>query len=120
MHKLTNWTARRSGPRMVVHGTDENGQSTKVQAIEVRGPNPGMVLAPSSTVAIDPDGNSIELVGPALTEDDKVKRIGNAVTKLETELIDKGQLRESQALIAGFAALPPASMATLYDILVTA
>lgn len=117
MHKLTNWTARRSGAQVTVHGTNEAGERVKLSAIEVRGPNDGMVLAPRSTVAIQPDGTPVKLVGPELSADAKVKRVGGAVVKLEAELIAEGKTAQASALVAAFAKLPRESMVTLYDLL---
>jgi hypothetical protein len=35
MHKtLTNWQARRAGPRITVTGTDENGEKVKITGID--------------------------------------------------------------------------------------
>lgn len=52
-----------------------------------------------------------------MTEDQKMKAIGSAVTQLERELIDEGRSYEAGKLVSAFAALPSASMARLYNIL---
>ena len=52
-----------------------------------------------------------------MTEQDKVQRLGRAVTQLERELIDEGKSHEAGKLVSAFASLPPASMARLHDIL---
>lgn len=52
-----------------------------------------------------------------MTQDEKAKRVGRAVTALERELIDEGKSHEAGKLVSAFAALPIASMARLHDIL---
>lgn len=120
MHKLTNWTARRSGPTVTVHGTDADGNKTKITARSVDGPSPGRICAPESTVAWMLDGTPVQLAGPALTEDQKVRRVSAAVTQLEAELRSENRDETARTLVDEFAALPPASIATLHDIIVTA
>lgn len=52
-----------------------------------------------------------------MTQQDKVQKLGQAVTQLERELIDEGNSHAAGKLVSAFATLPPASMARLYDIL---
>lgn len=118
MHKLTNWVARRSGAQITVQGLDESGERVKVSAVSVDGPNPARILAPRATVAIKPDGTPVALEGAPMSQEEKVKRVGGAVVKLEAELISEGKSGEASALVAAFAKLPPPSMATLHDLLI--
>lgn len=62
MHKLTNWIAKRSGPRITVYGWNEAGEKTKIPAISVDGPCVGRLCAPRATLAIMPDGTPVELL----------------------------------------------------------
>jgi hypothetical protein len=52
-----------------------------------------------------------------MREDEKIKKLGSAVTQPERELIDEGKSHEAGKLVSAFASLPQASMARLYDIL---
>jgi hypothetical protein len=62
MHKLTNWSARRSGPSMTVKGQQPNGTEAKLPNVKLIEVKVGRV------VATDTDGNEHELqVGPSGT-----------------------------------------------------
>lgn len=56
MHKLTNWTVKRSGANVVVSGINERGESEKHQCGSVTGPD-----ASRLTVAWKLNGNPIVL-----------------------------------------------------------
>ena len=54
-----------------------------------------------------------------LSEDEKMRRVGAAAVQVEAELLNDGKMKEAHALISAFAVLPKASMARLYDLLLT-
>jgi hypothetical protein len=55
-----------------------------------------------------------------MTKQEKIDRLGKAVTQLERELIDEGRSHEAGKLVSAFAALPATSMARLFDIITNA
>lgn len=61
MHKLHNWRAARSGPRMTISGYVDGGGLMKVPAISIQGPDATRLQAPAATIAIRPDGQFVEL-----------------------------------------------------------
>lgn len=61
MHTLNNWSVRRSGARMTVHGFNEAGERVKIPAVEIMGPCDGRLLAPTKTIAVQPNGDSLIL-----------------------------------------------------------
>lgn len=52
-----------------------------------------------------------------MTTEQKVQKLGRAITKLEAELIDEGNSHAAGKLVSAFATLPPTSMARLHDII---
>jgi hypothetical protein len=62
MHKLAQWSTKRSGVNVVVTGINEDGQAEKHQCSEVAGPDETRVALPQYTIAWRLKGEPIILV----------------------------------------------------------
>lgn len=61
MDALKNWSARRSGGRITINGTDETGRPVKIPNVDTIQLIKGGLRAEASIVAVDKTGKHFEL-----------------------------------------------------------
>lgn len=62
MHKLAQWSVRRSGANVVVSGINAEGEREKFTASEVAGPDESRIALPHETIAWRLKGEPVILV----------------------------------------------------------